>query len=114
MRRIELRPDVRVPTADGERITVTHAKYLSDLVRGDGSFGVWPKTAVGLSILSKLASARGHVFLDDAEHAALLASLRTVHTLNDVAFAGADAGWQHAIEDAEEWVEKDGQIVRKG
>lgn len=114
MRRIELRSDIRVPNDKGGESTVTHAKYLADLVRGDGSYGLWPKTELGLSILQKIASAKGHVFLDDAEYAALKASLRGVHTITSVAIIAAEVGWQRAVDDAEEWTEKDGQIVRKG
>lgn len=113
MRRIVLLSDIAVPNDQGGTTTIQHAKYLGDLVRADASFGVWPKTALGLGILSKLSSAKGHVFLEEPEYAALLSALHGVTTLTVVAFPAAEAGWQEAIEHAEEWAEKDGQIVRK-
>lgn len=113
MRRIELRPDIHVPNDQGSVTAIPHAKYLSDLVRADASFGLWPKTAIGVSILGKIANAKGHVFFDDAEYVALLAALHGVPTLTVVAFPATDAGWQVAVENAEEWIEKDGQLVRK-
>jgi len=112
MRRIELRPSIEVPNDKGGTSTIQHARYLADLVRGDGSYGVWPKTTLGLAIIQKLASAKGHVFLDDAEYVALKASLHGVPMLTCVAFPAAEAGWQAAIDSAEEWVERDGQLVR--